>query len=141
MNGKTKDSELEDMLTELDPPYESKEELQIGHMLDQYGIPFFYKQPTIVYDQGKNEVWYPTFTLFCYDGLVIDYVAESGGQSQMDGILQKQQTYKYNQIPAVVLGPKDMTKPNWEDILYEKLEQSYHQPIEETNYITPYNRQ
>jgi len=141
MNGKTKDSELEDMLTELDPPYESKEELQIGHMLDQYGIPFFYKQPTIVYDQGKNEVWYPTFTLFCYDGLVIDYVAESGEQSRQDSILQKQQTYKYNRIPAAVLGPKYLDNPSWQESLYEKLEQSYHHPIEETNYIIPYNRQ
>jgi len=39
---------LEDMLTELDPPYESKEELKIGRTLDQYGIPFFYKQAMIV---------------------------------------------------------------------------------------------
>ena len=49
--------ELEDKLTELDPPYESLEELQIGRMLDQYGIPFFYRQPTVVYHQGQNEIW------------------------------------------------------------------------------------
>jgi len=139
MTEQTKKEKLEDMLTELDPPYESKEELQIGHMLDQYGIPFFYKQPTIIYDQGKNEVWYPTFTLFCYDGLVIDYIAESDGQGRQNSILQKQQKYRYNQIPAVVLGPKEMNNPNWQESLYEKLEQSYHQPIEEMNYTIPYN--
>ncbi len=41
---KRETDELGDMLTELDPSYESKEELQIGRMLDQYGIPFFYRQ-------------------------------------------------------------------------------------------------
>ena len=40
MNQQIKESELADLLDELDPPYESKEELKIGSMLDQYGIPF-----------------------------------------------------------------------------------------------------
>ena len=31
-------------LTELDPPCETKDELKVGHMLDRYGIPFFYQQ-------------------------------------------------------------------------------------------------
>ena len=74
MKNETKVEQLQDMLTELDPPYESIEELRIGRLLDQYGIPFFYKQATIIYDQGKNEIWKPTFTLFSYGGLVIDYV-------------------------------------------------------------------
>ena len=64
MKSETKEQKLEDMLTELDPPYESKEELKIGRMLDQYGIPFFYEQATIIYDQGKNEIWKPAFTLY-----------------------------------------------------------------------------
>ena len=135
MNGKTKDSELEDMLTELDPPYESREELQIGHMLDQYGIPFFYRQPTIVYDQGKNEVWYPTFTLFCYDGLVIDYVAESGGQNRQDSILQKQQIYRYNQIPAAVLGPKYLDNPSWQQELYKTVTENVSMPLSLSGYL------
>ena len=132
MNQQTKSTELEGMLTKLDPPYESKEELQIGHMLDQYGIPFFYKQATIIYDHGKNEVWYPTFTLFCYEGLVIDYLAESGGQSRKDSILQKQQTYRYNQIPAVVLGSKEMNNPSWQELLYENIQKSH--PFIDSNY-------
>ena len=40
MRNETEEPQLEDMLTDLDPPYESKEELEIGRMLDQYGIPF-----------------------------------------------------------------------------------------------------
>ena len=78
MKNEIKDEKLDEMLTELDPPYESKEELMIGRLLDQYGIPFFYKQPTIVYNQSRNEIWKPTFTLLSYGGLVIDYVPDTG---------------------------------------------------------------
>jgi len=117
-----KSEELEDMLTELDPSYESKEELKIGRMLDQYGIPFFYKQTTIIYDQGKNEIWKPTFTLYPYGGLVIDYVPGSG-KEQSDELLRKVHIYRYNQIPAVVLGPEDLDEPNWQESLYEKIQQ------------------
>ena len=94
------------MLTELDPRYESKEELKIGRMLDQYGIPFFYRQATIIYDQGKNDIWKPSFTVYPYGGLVIDYVPGLG-QKDQDELLRKEQIYRYNQIPAVLLGPKD----------------------------------
>ena len=108
------------MLTELDPPYKSKEELQIGRVLDQYGIPFFYRQATIIYDQGRNEIWKPSFTVYPYGGLVIDYIAASE-QGQNDELLRKEQIYRYNQIPAVLLGPKDLAEPNWEELLYERI--------------------
>jgi hypothetical protein len=123
---KNETEKLEDMLTELDPPYESKEELKIGRVLDQYGIPFFYKQATIIYDQGKNEIWKPTFTVFPYGGLVIDYVPGSE-QKDKDKLLRREQIYRYNQIPAVLLGPRDLTQPNWEVLLYEKIKQESKQ--------------
>ncbi|MCK4794690.1 MAG: hypothetical protein KAV87_63765, partial [Desulfobacteraceae bacterium] len=84
--------------------------------------------------QGKNEIWKPTFTLYPYGGLVIDYVSSSE-QSQTNKLLRKEQIYRYNQIPAVLLGPKDITQPNWEDLLYEKLKQVYHQPLSMMNYV------
>jgi len=118
MNVNTKDSGIEDTLAELDPPYESKEELGIGGMLDQYGIPFFYKQPTVIYNNSKNEIWYPSFTLPQYGGSVIDYTAQ---QKLAD---ERINVYRYNQIPATVLGPKDINKPNWQKLLYGRLEQS-----------------
>ena len=136
MKNETETPELEDMLTELEPPYESKEEMKIGRILDQYGIPFFYKQATIIYDQGKNEVWKPSFTVYPYGGLVIDYVPGSE-QSQKDELLRKEQVYGYNQIPAVLLGPKDLTEPNWQEMLYGKIEQTYRQPVEEMKYLAP----
>ena len=113
-------------MTDLDPPYESRQELMIGRLLDQYGIPFFYKQPTIVYNQGKNEIWKPTFTLLSYGGLVIDYLPITG-QDPSNQINMRKQIYKYNQIPATVLGPPDLDKPNWQESLYEKIKKEHKQ--------------
>lgn len=119
------------MLTELDPPYETTDELKVGRMLDQYGIPFFYKQPTIIYNDGRNEVWKPSFTMFSYGGAVIDYVA--GGEEIQ--IPTKEQLYRYNQIPAVVVGPKDLGRPDWEASLYERLEQAYRRAFDPQSYV------
>ena len=126
MENEIKDEQLDEKLTELDPPYESKEELMIGRLLDQYGIPFFYKQPTIVYNQNRNEIWKPTFTLLSYGGLVIDYIPNTGNDNA-NQIDIKRQIYKYNQIPATVLGPPDLDKPNWQKTLYDKLTQEKSQ--------------
>ena len=123
------------MLTELDPPYESKEELKIGRVLDQYGIPFFYRQATIVYHEGKNEIWKPTFTVYPYGGLVIDYVPGSV-KNQNDELLRKEQIYRYNQIPAVLFGPKDLKEPNWQEMLYGRIEQAYQQTFDPMRYIS-----
>ena len=46
-------SRLEDRLDPLEPPYKSRGEAQVGRLLDRYGIPFVYEQPTIVYDRGR----------------------------------------------------------------------------------------
>ena len=133
MKNETEEPELEDMLTELDPSYESKEELQIGRMLDQYGIPFFYRQATIVYHEGKNEIWKPSFTVYPYGGLVVDYVPGSE-LGQDDELIRKEQIYQYNQIPAVLLGPKDLVEPNWQELLYGKIEETYRQAFDPMRY-------
>ena len=126
-------NELEDLLTELDPPYETKDELRVGRMLDQYGIPFFYQQATIIYHEGKNEVWKPTFTLYSYGGAVIDYVAGTG-QGQQEQRLSRDKIYRYNQIPAVVLGPRELEKPNWDEDLYQRLKQMHRQAFDPMRY-------
>ena len=89
MNRQIKEPELADLVDELDPPYESKEELQVGRILDQYGIPFFYKQPTVIYNSSKNEIWKPTFTLPQQGCYVIDYIAQANGLNSKDDIIQK----------------------------------------------------
>lgn len=68
----------------------------------------------------------------CFDGLVvIDYVAAV----QEQHILQKQQLYRYNQIPAIVVGPPDLDKPNWDKDLYERLERMSYQTFDPMRYI------
>jgi hypothetical protein len=126
-------NELEDLLTELDPPYESRGEFKVGRMLDQYGIPFFYRQATIIYNEGQNEIWKPSFTLYSYGGAVVDYVAGSGEKHQ-EQVLSRDRIYRYNQIPATVLGPPDLDKPNWDKDVYAKLEQLYRQAFDPMRY-------
>jgi hypothetical protein len=135
LKNNTEEPKLEDMLTELDPRYESKGELQIGRVLDQYGIPFFYRQATIIYHEGKNDIWKPSFTLYPYGGLVIDYIPGSD-QEQKEELLRKEQIYRYNQIPAVLLGPKDLAEPNWEELLYGKIEKTYKQVFDPMQYVS-----
>lgn len=134
MKNETEDEELEDMLTNLDPAYESIEELKIGRLLDQYGIPFFYKQPMVVYNQGKNEIWKPTFTLLSYGGLVIDYIPGIEKEKRAQA-LQRKQIYKYNQIPAIVMGQKDLTNRNWQQQLYNTLANSYQSLTKNMNHM------
>lgn len=117
MNEKSQVETLDSQLDELEPPYESDNEARIEHLLDKYGIPFFYRQATIVYNKGKNEIWKPSFTLPQYGYAVIDYIP------QAKKIAERINIYNYNQIPATVLGPPDLDKPNWQESLYEKLQQ------------------
>jgi len=125
MTEQTKKEKLEDMLGYLDPPYETKQQVQVGHMLDKYRIPFFYKQATIVYDQGENRIEYPAFSLPTYNGTIVDYIADAQSKEYQTA----EKLYRYNQIHAVLLTQNDLAKPDWQDSLYEKLEQIYHQPF------------
>jgi hypothetical protein len=118
MNETSEVETLDSQLTDLEPPYESDNEAKIGRLLDKYGIPFFYKQATIIYDKGKNEIWNPSFTLPQYGCAVIDYVDDS----RKSVLEERINIHNYNQIPATVLGPPDLDKPNWQESLYEKLQ-------------------
>ena len=122
---------LQDMLMELDPPYESIEELKIGRLLDQYGIPFFYRQATIIYNEGRNEIWRPSFTLCAYGGTVIDYVPHSDEAI----LLAREKLYRYNQVPAILVGPRSLAEPRWDRTLYEKLQQASHQAFDPMRYM------
>ena len=84
-------------------------------------------------DEGKNEVQKPSFTLYPYGGLVIDYVPGSGEQ-QKDELMRREQVYRYNQIPAVLLGPKDLTESNWQDVLYKRIQRAYRQEFDPMQY-------
>ena len=119
---KNETEELQDMLTELDPPYESEEELKIGHLLDQYGIPFFYKQPMLVNESGQKTIEYADFFLPTYNGLALDYVVDAKSKIY----LRKEQIYTQNQMQAVLVTRRDFYDKSWQSTLYKKLERLYH---------------
>ena len=51
---------------------------------------------------------------------------KASGQNSKDDIIQKRKDiYDYNQIPATVLGPKDLDKPNFRNDLYQKLKEEF----------------
>ena len=112
---------LEDRLISPDYPYESKAEADIAKMLDSYGIPFFYKQPTLVIENGKRCITYADFFLPTYNGLAIDYIIESNSAIYR----RKKNIYQDNQIPAVLITHKDMNSHNWQKKLHNTLHNIY----------------
>jgi hypothetical protein len=114
--------ELADLIRFLEPPYQSRGEAQIGRVLDRYGIPFFYRQPTLIYDEGLHQIWHPDFSLPAYNGLVIEYTGMMGVPSYAPIIAHRQQTYAANTIPAVFMSPETMADPTWPEDLLGRLE-------------------
>ena len=112
---------LENRLVGPDYPYESKEEASIAVMLKNYGIPFSYKQPTLVIENGKRCIEYADFFLPTYNGLAIDYIIESNSAIYR----RKKNVYQDNQIPAVLITHKDMQGPNWQKKLHNTLQNIY----------------
>ena len=112
---------LEDKLVGPDYPYESKEEASIARMLNDYGIPFLYKQPTLVIENGKRCIEYADFFLPTYNGLAIDYIIESNSAIYR----RKKNVYQDNQIPAVLISRKNLNRPNWQKKLHGTLQKIY----------------
>ena len=115
---------LEDSLVGPDYPYESKEEAAIAKMLESYNIPFLYKQPTLVVENGKRCIEYADFFLPTYNGLAIDYIIESNSAIYR----RKRNIYQDNQIPAVLITRKDLNQNSWQKNLYRRLESIYRKP-------------
>jgi len=74
-------------------------------------------QPMIIYHEGHNKIWKPSFTLPHQGWAVIDYIDDP----QKFVLEERLNVYNYNQVPATVLGLPDLDKPNWQESLYEKL--------------------
>ncbi|MDD5134431.1 MAG: hypothetical protein PHP01_03345 [Phycisphaerae bacterium] len=105
-------------------PYESKQEVAIAGMLENYGIPFLYKQPTLVIENGKRCIEYADFFLPAYNGLAIDYIIESNSAIYR----RKKNIYQDNQIPAVLITRKDLNQNGWQKNLYHRLESINRRP-------------
>lgn len=121
------ESELEGRIKALEPPYRSRGEAQVGRLLDRYGIPFFYEQPTLVYDRGRHRVWHPDFTLPTHNGLIVEYAGMPDIPEYMDGIRHKRQAYRTNGIRAVFVYPRDLTGPTWLEALHGRIVQTAEQ--------------
>jgi len=102
--------------------FESKEKAAIADMLQSYGIPFFYKQPTLVNENGQKTIEYVDFFLPTYNGLAIDYVVDTKSKIY----LHKEHIYTQNQMQAVLVTRRDFYDKSWQSRLYKKLEQIYH---------------
>jgi len=57
-------------------------------------------------------------------------------QAQNDELRRKEQIYRYNQILAVLLCSKDLIQPNWEELLYSRIERTYRQAFDPMRYIS-----
>jgi len=68
---------LEDKVERSKHRFESKEKMVIADMLKRYGMPFFYKHPTLVDESGQKTIEYADFFLPAYNGLAIDYIVNT----------------------------------------------------------------
>ena len=112
-----------------EPPYDSAGQAEIGHMLDRYGIPFFYKQPVLICQNGHRTIWRPDFILPTYNSLVIEYDSTRHGAFDAASRHTRRDSYRLNGIAALFLEPSHLAQPDWQQRLYDQLEQSYHEPL------------
>jgi hypothetical protein len=126
MSTKALSPDLEYYIGKLQPQYESAGQAKIGRMLDRYGIPFFYKQATLICNNGRRKIWRPDFTLPTYNNAVIEYNPDD---RRTAGAGSKSDRAKRNNIAALFLDRSDLAKPDWQRRLYDKLEEMYRQPF------------
>ena len=112
---------LEDRLGELEPEYKSRGEAQVGRLLDRYGLPFFYEQPTLIRDRGRHRIWHPDFTLPEHSGMVIEYAGMPDVPDYAAGIAHKRDVYRRNGIAALFVYPSHLSGPRWPQRLIERV--------------------
>ena len=123
------DARIEDRLGPLEPPYRSRGEAQVGRILDRHKIPFFYEQPTLIYDRGRHYILRPDFTLPTYNGLIIEYAGMPDVPHYRARNRRRQRTYAINGVPAVFVYPKDLSGPDWPARLYGRIERAGERAI------------
>ena len=124
------DPDLDARLAALEPPYRSRGEAQVGRLLDRYGVPFFYEQPTLVLDDGGYRFLHPDFTLPTCNRLILEYAGMPDKPDYMRKLRYKQRVYHDNAIPALFTYPQDLTGPSWPERLYERIAQEGQQALQ-----------
>jgi hypothetical protein len=84
-------------------------------------VPFFYRQPRLIYHDGYHDIWQPTYTLPTYDSLVVEYADPNAGLDYA----QRSRVYQANGIPAVVAVPADLEQRGWEGRLLRSVDSTY----------------
>ena len=130
-------SDLAKVVDSVEPQYKSRGEAAVGRILDHYGIPFVYEQPTPVFDRGRQRVWRPDFTLPQHGGLLVEYAGMMDVPDYARGIVHKQRAYRANGIPAHFVYPEDLTDPGFQIDLLRKIELHAYEPV---NRAAPYAR-
>jgi len=126
LSAETLSPDLEYYIGKLQPQYEFAGQAKIAEMLGQYGIPFFYKQPALIFQNGRRNVLRPDFTLPTYNNAVIEYHPDN---DRAAGASSKSDAYRANNIAALFLGQSDLTGPHWQQRLYDRLEEIYDKPL------------
>ncbi len=126
MNVQTAEPSLEYYVGKLQPQYESDGHARIARMLDQYGIPFFYKQPVLIFQNGGRSVVHPDFTLPTYNNLVIDYNPHNSRSARVS---DNSDAYTANNITTLILRQDDLAGHHWQQRLYDRMEKIYHGPL------------
>ena len=109
MKTKTPEPDLEYYMGKLQPQYDSEGQAEIGRMLDDYQIPFFYKEPLLVWENGRRRIHRPDFTLPTYNNTVIEY-----SPVKELSIEHLKSVYRENNIAALFLGESDLLEPGWQ---------------------------
>jgi hypothetical protein len=98
-------------------------------MLDQYGIPFFYRQPILICENGRRKIHRPDFTLPTYNNTVIEYDPDRNGDARARHPLPTDNVYRQNGIAALFLDRSDLAPASWQQQLCDRLEEAYQQPL------------
>lgn len=96
----------------------------VGRVLDQYSIPFYYEQPTLIFDRGRHRIWRPDFSLPTHNGLIVECAGMMDIPDYADGIRHKRQAYEANGIPALFIYPEDLMERDWPERLVESIHET-----------------
>ena len=123
MSTETLSPDLEYYIGKLQSQYESAGQEKIGRMLDKYGIPFFYKQATLICDNGRrgleSQIDYPYQV--CVAGLIQrgagcgdDFLPPldlTGGQRCLNGVPQNRLDVVQVDFAGQVVGLDGLNAP------------------------------
>jgi hypothetical protein len=112
---------IEDRLGPREPPYRSRGEAQVGRLLDRYGIPFVYEQPTLVQVADDARLWHPDFTLPSYADLIVEYAGMPERPDYQRGLAYKRRVYALNRLGALFVYPTDLRGPRWPELLARRI--------------------